>query len=627
MKDKFRIRAIQMDLARQMEKVEYIYSFIDFAAKYGYNTLFLYLEWRIRCNTFDIGENNGYTAEELRSIVEYAAKKGMDVIPGLALFGHAEQLLRLPEYRKFAELRSGENGREHHNDCQVFCLANPEVKEFIASFLEEVLEIFPSKYIHAGFDEALDVGYCEECREKIHYDFVKEEKLVLDHLHFVRDMIVKNNRRMMIWDDLLPLYPSFIKDMAKDVIICSWQYHQNVPEYYSYCFNCTFKNALKEYRNAGFECIVSTADFSTVNNETFLSYAVREKAIGALVTSWSKHTFTYELTKITTSAASLLMNGREKDMKNAFRRSVKELLGENIPEDLISAIYQLRAAGYRINEIQNIASISAFPIFGVDESKIAANTLVCDVLKKYENMFEENTPAWYIYQELYCDAKCRELSLRSMRAAYRFLHRISGEKLSDIAAELEEGFAGKRKVAEALRRTCDLHYYTDTVEQWKNTLLDMEKKLAEPHTLCRVVFALPLTYGNTLTSFYAVKDGKETLISKGNFKIATGYEVYSSHFEWFFILPGNFEADQLKITAEGFTGTGISFVEFLTPDGGEYVADSIQKVSGEVANPAFLLDKTDTFAYFGNMDGFHGAVDRKTSETLHSIVLNLKKIC
>ena len=66
MKPAFKIRAVQLDLARQMESLDFIKEFIDLAAKNHYNTLFLYLEWRIRTRCVDLGETEGYSKEELR---------------------------------------------------------------------------------------------------------------------------------------------------------------------------------------------------------------------------------------------------------------------------------------------------------------------------------------------------------------------------------------------------------------------------------------------------------------------------------------------------------------------------------------------------------------------------------
>ena len=98
------IKAVQLDLARQMENIEFIKQFIDFSAQNNYNTLFLYLEWRVRCNAVDIGEENGYSKEELKDIIDYAAQYNIDVIPGLAAIGHSELLLANEKFAHLNEL-------------------------------------------------------------------------------------------------------------------------------------------------------------------------------------------------------------------------------------------------------------------------------------------------------------------------------------------------------------------------------------------------------------------------------------------------------------------------------------------------------------------------------------------
>ncbi|MBR2905024.1 MAG: family 20 glycosylhydrolase, partial [Lentisphaeria bacterium] len=84
MRKKEFLRIAQLDLARQMETVPLIKNFIDLLAQFDYNTLFLYVEWRVRTKAFDIGKEEGYSAGELKEIISYAAKKKIMIIPGFA---------------------------------------------------------------------------------------------------------------------------------------------------------------------------------------------------------------------------------------------------------------------------------------------------------------------------------------------------------------------------------------------------------------------------------------------------------------------------------------------------------------------------------------------------------------
>ncbi|HRJ73201.1 MAG TPA: hypothetical protein PLS03_13340, partial [Terrimicrobiaceae bacterium] len=69
----FGIRSIQLDLARQMETVDFIREFTDFAARNGYNSLTLYLEGRIRTPAFPYpADSESYTRADIADIVAHA---------------------------------------------------------------------------------------------------------------------------------------------------------------------------------------------------------------------------------------------------------------------------------------------------------------------------------------------------------------------------------------------------------------------------------------------------------------------------------------------------------------------------------------------------------------------------
>lgn len=624
MKQKFGIRAVQMDLARQMETIGYVFNFIDFIAKYGCNTLFLYVEWRIRTATFDIGEGNGYTMDEIRQIVAYASEKGIEVIPGLACFGHAEQVLNLPEYEDFAELRGGIEGREHSSFRHVFCLTNPLVREFIGNYLSEIAELFPGKYIHAGFDEALDVGYCSECARKS-ATFESEEELVFQHLDFCRRIISKKyGKQMMIWDDLLTEYPLLLEKMSRDIVICSWQYQQNVPTFCSYCFNATARNTLHEFSKAGFQFVIVPVDLSLTGAETFTAWGEREGALGGLLSAWGKTTFFHERTKLTTAACCLLWSGKAANAVQAFRMVVSDIFGEQT-EEICTALQLTRCAAYRVNLIQGKSALMTHSFFGPDEKELLTSELVYEVLSRLNGKYPEDLLPGVILSDILSEAKTRSLSLRSSRAAYRILHGLEGESLSAIAKEIPAAFAPMIQMCGRLRGSDFEKSFIATRDNWIMSLEGVEKDLLKPHSLCRVMFCLPLTYGNMRTVITSRLNGKETVIGKGIFKISNGFENYPAHFEYNFILPADFDADTLKIEMSGFGGSGISFATIFTPEA-KLVPYGIVEVSGEVASPQNLLSETDTFCYFGDQDGLRGVKDRKSAETTHSVELILQKV-
>ena len=99
------LRIVQIDLARQKETVEEVLKFLDFAKKYGYNAVALYLEDRIKTKVYPYASDaESYSTEEVGRITAHADKLGLELIPVVSNFGHTERFLEHEELRHFSEL-------------------------------------------------------------------------------------------------------------------------------------------------------------------------------------------------------------------------------------------------------------------------------------------------------------------------------------------------------------------------------------------------------------------------------------------------------------------------------------------------------------------------------------------
>ena len=98
-----------------------------------------------------------YTKEEIRRIVAYAAERFIEVIPEIEFPGHSDEV-----FAAYPELCC--SGRAYTSG--EFCVGNPLSLKFMDEVLTEVLELFPSKYIHIGGDEADRTAWksCPRCR-------------------------------------------------------------------------------------------------------------------------------------------------------------------------------------------------------------------------------------------------------------------------------------------------------------------------------------------------------------------------------------------------------------------------------------------------------------------------------
>ena len=83
--------ALQIDLARQKETIDYVKTYVDKAKKYGYNTIFLYLETCVRTeDTPHFDENETYSLDEMKEIVDYIESSGLTAVPAFENFYHVE---------------------------------------------------------------------------------------------------------------------------------------------------------------------------------------------------------------------------------------------------------------------------------------------------------------------------------------------------------------------------------------------------------------------------------------------------------------------------------------------------------------------------------------------------------
>lgn len=283
-KHDFSFRAVQFDLARQPETVEYIKDRIDFISRYDYNYLFLYLEGRIRTRSFhEFPENLSYSEDEIRDIVAYALSKNIQTIPVVSLFGHAEHFLNFPEFEKYAELQGDAVGR-FNSFKHVFCPSNPETLAFLEKYVTEVSALFPCEYFHAGFDEAWDIGYCEQCKRRL-----KEEGqngIFSAHLNFAHRIISgKLTKTMMIWDDLYDIYPEALETTPRDIILCSWHYEPIVERPFGH-IGGPRSDHFALYDKLGFRYVFAPATHSMRNIMTFTNYAASKNAFGAFLTDW-----------------------------------------------------------------------------------------------------------------------------------------------------------------------------------------------------------------------------------------------------------------------------------------------------------------------------------------------------
>ncbi|MBO4632295.1 MAG: family 20 glycosylhydrolase [Lentisphaeria bacterium] len=609
----YRIRAVQVDLARQMETISFLKEFIDFIAEHHYNTLFLYLEWRIRTKTFDIGKNGGYSAKELREIIDYASRRRINVIPGLATLGHAELLLRQEKYASCSELREEIKGRFGQNFSSAFCPSLMGTREFLASYLSDVAEIFTeTPFFHVGGDEVFDMDFCSECRKKAP-DFRGEEKLYLDHFKFIHQTVTGLGKRMMLWDDMFEMYPDILSGMPRDIIMVNWQYQENVRGYLGHFCNCCFLDLLKEYDRLGFDYLIAPADFCWNNIDTSTVHGNNYHPLGSLLTSWEKSTSLLYKFFPTTAAAGLLWDHAVQNGDSAIQLAAVRLF-EITDAPFLEAVAQYANLAQRMPDV-SLSSLCSFRFSGPDSERFHTLKTLTSILTQYSKRLR-NARAKIILNDILSDCNLKILEERSSRACWNLFNGLSGENPEKIMNDVAD--AGKKYADFYIRnrRRCDVGIFREMIEKWVSALREIPVSIASKGFV-KVLFVLPDAYG--VERIRILVNGRE--IASGVFK----NRIEDTIFEKYFFIPADTAVKKITFEAQGFAGEGFAYVSAQTAKG-KFVPDSIVGCAGIVEHPEYLLSQNINFTYLGSQNSIGSLHDRAIAETVNSITVSMKKV-
>ena len=249
---RFAYRGMHLDVARHFFSVDEVKRYIDVMAIHKLNTLHWHLTddqgWRIEIKrypeltavgsirkatvvrkewgTYDGTPYGGfYTQDEIRDVVKYAADRGVTVIPEIDLPGH--MLAALTAYPELGCTGGPYEvwGRWGVAD-DVLCPGREKTFEFLEGVLTEVMELFPSEYIHIGGDECPKVRWekCPRCQAKIRQLGLKDDgEHTAEHYlqSYVTDRIGKflaqHGRRIIGWDEILE------GRAPSDAVVMSWR--------------------------------------------------------------------------------------------------------------------------------------------------------------------------------------------------------------------------------------------------------------------------------------------------------------------------------------------------------------------------------------------------------------------
>lgn len=244
---RFSWRGMHLDVARHFFSVAEVKQYLDYLAAYKFNTFHWHLTddqgWRIEIKRYPRLTETGawrngtlighysdnpqfdsipyggyYTQDEIKEVISYAQERFINIVPEIEMPGHVTALLAA-----YPELSCNGNAIAVAKNWGVFndvLCPTEQTISFMKDVLQEVINLFPSSYIHIGGDECpkeqwKNSRYCQNLIRQL--GLPDEEALQGYFTQQIADFISEKGRKMIGWDEILH------DGLTKNAAIMSWR--------------------------------------------------------------------------------------------------------------------------------------------------------------------------------------------------------------------------------------------------------------------------------------------------------------------------------------------------------------------------------------------------------------------
>lgn len=351
------IRSFQWDLARQVERLDWLIAQLPRYAEWGYHEVHLHLEDAVEYPSLPaVGRRDAYTYRQLGQLVDAATRVGIKVVPIVNLLGHTQYLIKVPQLRDLNELRAADGSPLERGQ---ICPLHPRTLEVAEKLLRDMAPFCTAGKVHVGLDESFQLG-----KHPLSQREIARIGLAAHFAGYVKrlyDVVDSLGLKMGMWADMLYFVPDAIPLLPKGITAYEWYYYsfRRMPRVE--LFNSAEVDISTPLRQQGlrlYGCPMNGAfrheplpTFTDRMNNilAWWRHTGRVGAEGFLVSSWEPYRLALELTTaVDAAAATLWLEPKIREPREMLARGFERLFGKRgrAAADIALACDRYPFAGY-----------------------------------------------------------------------------------------------------------------------------------------------------------------------------------------------------------------------------------------------------------------------------------------
>ena len=317
------VKGIMLDPARLTERHEFYFDLLPKLAEWGFNTLWWHFVddegFVLKLDAHpELATPYAFSKAETRRFIAEAGKHGIEVVPEVESLGHGRYITRLPQYAHLHDgITSGFNA---------ICPSHRDTIPLLREIIEEVADLFPSEYFHAGLDE-VNLAGCKRCARRAKGK--AKWRIYADHVKAIHKIVTGCDKRMMMWADHVQRSPAMLRELPSDIVMIHWHYGKIDTDAISRSLDAGFEvigaPAMMRHRH-----VIQPHKLNIQNTEDMIDTASKltgRGMLGVVNTWWTPRRVLRDACLPVAAYTGHLLNGGSKDKVAFFAKHLREQFG------------------------------------------------------------------------------------------------------------------------------------------------------------------------------------------------------------------------------------------------------------------------------------------------------------